>query len=195
MLSIKIPETELYDENSNSFIDIKETELQLEHSLISLSKWECKWNKALLSRLNENKSLEETIDYIKAMTINRNKVDPNVYMALTRKNIQDIYDYINAPMTAVYFPEDKEKMFGMRDTPTAEVIYYWMISLNIPFECEKWHLNRLMALIRVCDIKNEAVSKNAAGSNSRRGRRPNRSSLKNRNALNESRLRQYNTSG
>lgn len=194
MLTITIPETELYDENKNEFINIDATVLQLEHSLVSLSKWESKWHKAFLSKKNEKKTAEETLDYIRAMTIN--DVDPNVYMGLTSKNIQEIYDYINNPMTAVYFPDNKdEKQFGMKDTPTSELIYYWMISLNIPFECQNWHLNRLMALIRVCDIKNEAAYNNSKKSNSRKHKHPNHNSYRDRRLLNESRLKEYGTSG
>lgn len=185
MLTITVPGSEFFNDATQEFITTKDTVLQLEHSLISLSKWECKWNKALLSK--RPKTSEETIDYIRCMTINSN-VDPFVYASLTKKNLSDIHDYMDAPMTAVYFSEKEQKSFN-RDTPTAELIYYWMISLGIPFECQKWHLNRLLALIRVCDIKNEATSKG------NKNTRTKPSQYKDRRALNESRLRKYGTKG
>lgn len=150
MLQITIPETELYNNDTQEFIPVKEQVLQLEHSLVSLSKWESKWCKAFLSK--KEKTFEETVDYIKCMTITQN-VKPEVYNCLTNDNIIQINKYIEAPMTATYIPEDK-KATGSRDVVTAELIYYWMITLGIPFECQKWHLNRLLSLIKVCNVKN-----------------------------------------
>ena len=173
MLQITIPAGERWDEGKQEFIQVKGHTLQLEHSLISLSKWESKWCKAFLS--NKDKTYEETMDYIKCMTITPN-VDPDIYNYLTSDNINQINEYIGAPMTAAYFSEDKSRKAG-REVVTAELIYYWMISLNIPFECQKWHLNRLLALIRVCNIKNqppkkmskrEIMSRNAALNAARR---------------------------
>ena len=151
MLRITIPGSkELWDERKQEFIPPTEPRtIQLEHSLVSLSKWESTWNKAFLS--SKEKTNEETIDYIRCMTITQN-VDSAIYYRLSRDNIQQINDYIAAPMTATYFRDDKI-MGHSRDTITAELIYYWMIALNIPFECQKWHLNRLFALIKVCSIK------------------------------------------
>ena len=173
MLQITIPAGERWDEGKQELIQVKGHTLQLEHSLISLSKWESKWCKAFLS--NKDKTYEETMDYIKCMTITPN-VDPDIYNYLTSDNINQINEYIGAPMTATYFSEDKSRKAG-REVVTAELIYYWMISLNIPFECQKWHLNRLLALIRVCNIKNqppkkmskrEIMSRNAALNAARR---------------------------
>ena len=175
MLQITIPAGERWDEGKQEFIQVKGHTLQLEHSLISLSKWESKWCKAFLS--NKDKTYEETMDYIKCMTITPN-VDPDIYNYLTSDNINQINEYIGAPMTATYFSEDKSRKAG-REVVTAELIYYWMISLNIPFECQKWHLNRLLALIRVCNIKNqppkkmskrEIMSRNAALNAARRSK-------------------------
>lgn len=154
MLTITIPGKEYWDDNTEQFLYINGKTLQLEHSLISLSKWESKWNKAFLSK--RDKTYEETLDYIKCMTLTQN-VDPLVYYGLTVENIEQINRYIEAPMTAVYFPNDKGAV--SRDTVTAELIYYWMITLNIPFECQKWHLNRLIALIKVCGMKNSPPKK------------------------------------
>ena len=181
MLKITIPiSPELWDEDKQEFIEAKYQTIQLEHSLISLSKWESKWCKAFLTK--QEKTIEETIDYIKCMTLTSN-VDPDVYNHLSVDNIQEINKYIEAPMTATYFYEDKNSP-GNREQITAELIYYWMIALNIPFECQKWHLNRLLTLIRVCNIKNQPPKKRS------------RSEIMSRNAaLNAARRKQLNTKG
>ena len=155
MLRIIIPSTEMWDEVNEKFVDSKEYVLQLEHSLVSLSKWESKWCKPFLSK--ENKTFEETIDYIRCMTINQNIPD-EVYNCLTGENIREINEYISAPMTATRFSNDVMGK-GSREQITSELIYYWMIALNIPFECQKWHINRLLTLIRVCNIKNQPSKK------------------------------------
>lgn len=172
MLNITIPSTDLFDNRTQEFITIPERKLQLEHSLVSLSKWESKWNKPFLSKTN--KTVEETLDYIRCMTITQN-VDPIVYKGLTTKLINEINNYINAPMTATTFSgKDADTS---REVVTSELIYYWMISLNIPMECQRWHLNRLLTLIRVCNVKNtppkkmskrEIMSRNAALNAARR---------------------------
>lgn len=154
MLSIVVPEREYYDEDKNEFIHSKETTLQLEHSLVSLSKWESKWNKPFLS--SKDKTDEEILDYIRCMTITQN-VDPSVYLRLSKQNVEQIVNYINLPMTATTF-SDRENG-KKREIITAEIVYYWMISLNVPFECQKWHLNRLLTLIKVCSIKNTPPKK------------------------------------
>lgn len=149
MLTITVPSIEQYDETKNEFISSKEVELVLEHSLVSLSKWESKWCKPFLSK--EEKSTEETLDYIACMTITKH-VDPNVYRNLTAGVISEVNDYIGKPMTATTVSHMPGRT--NREIVTAELIYYWMIALNIPFECQKWHLNRLLTLINVCNIKN-----------------------------------------
>ena len=154
MLKIFVPSGELYDERSERFITVNGRELQLEHSLVSLSKWESKWKKPFLS--NAPKSREETIDYIRCMTTSQN-VDPNVYLGLTDMNIDAVNRYIDDPMTATTFKNSQKK--PNRQIVTSEIIYYWMISLEIPMECQKWHLNRLLTLIRVCDEKNQPGKK------------------------------------
>ena len=155
MLKIIIPSTEMWDEVNEKFVYSKEQVLQLEHSLVSLSKWESKWCKPFLSK--ENKTFEETIDYIRCMTINQNIPD-EVYNCLTGENIREINEYISAPMTATRFSNDAAGKRS-REQITSELIYYWMIALNIPFECQKWHINRLLTLIRVCNIKNHPSKK------------------------------------
>ena len=180
MLQITIPAVELWDERKQEFVITKEQTLQLEHSLVSISKWESKWCKPFLSK--QEKTLEETLDYIKCMTITQN-VDPEVYNYLTNENIEEINKYIEAPMTATYFSDDKT-VKPSREQITAELIYYWMIALNIPFECQNWHLNRLLTLIKVCNIKNQPPKKRS------------RKEIMSRNAaLNAARRKQLNTKG
>lgn len=155
MLTITTPATEVFDEKTQTFFTVKEQTLVLEHSLVSLSKWESKWCKPFLTQ--DEKTLEETIDYIKCMTITQN-VDPSVYNFLNHSNIQEINQYIQNPMTATTFNDDNQKGRG-KEIVTSELIYYWMIALNIPMECQKWHLNRLLTLVRVCNVKNAPPKK------------------------------------
>ena len=159
MLQITIPSAEQWDEKNQTFIVTKEQKLQLEHSLVSLSKWESKWCKPFLTK--QEKTIEETIDYIRCMTLTQN-VNPNVYNLLTNENITQVNEYIEAPMTATWFTDDKMRKPN-KEQITAELVYYWMIALNIPFECQKWHLNRLLTLIRVCEIKNQPPKKMSKG--------------------------------
>ena len=154
MLNIVIPETEEFDPRDGTFTIRKKEVLCLEHSLVSLSKWESKWKKPFLTETE--KTPEETMDYIRCMTIN--SVDPSVYRRLTRSAIEKINEYIADPMTATTIREDPNQKKS-REVVTAELIYYWMIALQIPFECQKWHLNRLIMLIRVCNIKNAPPKK------------------------------------
>ena len=180
MLKITIPETECYDEVRGIFVKTKEQKLHLEHSLVSLSKWEAKWKKPFLSR--EPHSMEETLDYIRCMTITQN-VDPDVYYAITPSIVKEINDYIEDSMTATWF-NDKNNQKPNREVITAEIIYYWMISLQIPIEFEKWHLNRLLTLIRVCNIKNAPEKKMSK-----------RENLASRKMLNDARRKRYGTRG
>lgn len=156
MLKILVKGRELYDERTEEFISSKDTVLQLEHSLVSLSKWESKWHKPFLND-REPKTDEEMTDYIRCMTITQN-VDPSVYYALSTENIMEIKEYMEDKMTATWF-SDKNNPKSRQKQVTAELIYYWMISLEIPFECQKWHLNRLLTLIRVCNIENAPKKK------------------------------------
>lgn len=151
MLQITIPPVELWDERKEEFFHTKEQTLQLEHSLVSLSKWESRWEKSFL--FTKEKTTEEVLDYIRCMTLTQN-VKPETYYLLTQDNITEVENYIKAPMTATTFSENK-KGKPNREIVTAEIIYQWMIALNIPFECRKWHLNQLLTLIKVCTIKSE----------------------------------------
>lgn len=180
MLRLVIPSIELYDEKTQEFINSKSYELQLEHSLVSLSKWESKWQKPFLTA--KDKTNQETIDYIRCMTISQN-VDPLAYNFIRQKEIDVITEYIDAPMTATTFSQPDQKPTN-KEVITAEVIYYWMIAFNIPFECQKWHLNRLLTLINVCNIKNQPKKK--------MGRK---AAMNQQRALNEARKAKLNTKG
>lgn len=151
MLQIMVPASEKYDESRGEFIYNNAVTLKLEHSLLSISKWEARWNVPFLD--NRQKSNEEMIDYIRCMTLN-SKVSPEVYYGLTAENYNDISKYINSSMTATTFHEQHGGK-SSSEIITSELIYYWMVTYNIPFECEKWHLQRLLTLIRICNIKNE----------------------------------------
>lgn len=160
-LEIFIPKEagEMYDESTNTFSYLfDDTTLQLKHSLLSLRKWECKWHKVFLDRYHE-KTEEETKDYVKCMTINKG-VNPAVYDHLPSKCLVEIKKYIEDPMTATWFsdsPDDKPT--GPVPTQTSETIYADMIQLNIPVEFQKWHLNSLLTLIKVCAIRQQPPKK------------------------------------
>ena len=151
MLNIFVAESELYDEEHQIFIYTHPIELHLEHSLVSISKWETKWKKPFLDN-SKPKTTEESLDYIRCMTINQN-VDPMVYSALSKSDMKKIDEYINTSMTATWF-NDRNPKTPTREVITSELIYYQMIAFGIPFECQKWHLSRLLTLIRICSIKN-----------------------------------------
>lgn len=182
MLNITIQDTQLWDEEKEEFINVKGQTLQLEHSLLSLSKWESKWCKPFITE--KNKTFEETMDYVKCMTLKPN-VDDNVYKCLTAENIAAIDQYINHPATATTFSNNiKGSGKSSKEILTAELIYYLMVTFNIPFECQKWHLNRLITLIKICEIKNQPPSKMSKGD-----------VLRNQAAINAARRKQLNSKG
>lgn len=154
MLQLVIPDLEIFDESKSVFITTKGQTIQLEHSLVSISKWESKWNKPFLSK--DSKTIEETIDYIRCMTITQNVLS-HVYGNITNENIDTVSKYITAPMSATWFSDDNKGT--SKEIITSEIIYYWMITYTIPFECQKWHLNKLLTLIKVCSKKNEQPKK------------------------------------
>lgn len=180
MLKITIPETQEWDEEHEVFITSESQSLCLEHSLVSLSKWEEKWHKYFIG--NDSLTNEELVDYIRCMTITQN-VDPEVYYAIDDKVMKEITDYINDPHTATWFKDNKNQKPN-REVITSEIIYYWMIALQIPFECQKWHLNKLLTLIRVCNEKNAPNKKRS------------RSEILSENRkLNEARKKMHHTHG
>lgn len=181
MLRLEIPAREMYDERNGEFITIESQVLELEHSLVALSEWESKWCKPFISK--EPKTQEETLDYIKCMTLTPN-VDPLVYTFLSNEHIEQINKYMEAPMTATTF-SNTGKGRSSSEYITNELIYYWMTALTIPFDpCETWHLNRLLTLVQVCNLKNQPPKKMS------------RRAVMNQNAmLNEARRAQYNAKG
>ncbi len=178
MLDIYVEESEQYNEETNEFITVKPQTLKLEHSLVSISKWESRWHKPFLN--SDEKTLEEIFDYIKCMTVNQ--VNPFIYDALTENNFNDIQQYINDPMTATTIKDIPGKRNN--EIITSELIYYWMVTLQIPFECEKWHINRLLTLIKVCNIKNQPSKK-----------MPRKEILNQNRILNQARRSKYHTKG
>lgn len=183
MLTIRIKKGELYDEERNEFIEQKDQVLCLEHSLVSVSKWEAKWHKPFMDD-RFPKTKEEIIDYIRCMTITQN-VDPSVYYLMSEENLKKVQEYIEDPATATWFSDTKKKPFS-RKVITSEVIYYWMVALQIPFECQKWHLNRLLTLIKVCNEENKPQDKK---------NRNMRELMSQRAALNEARKKRLHTRG
>ena len=154
MLTITVPEGEIYNEETNEFVYTKETTLRLEHSLVSISKWESKWKTPFLGK--EKKTQAQVLDYIKCMTTTQN-VPEHVFLCLSPKNFDEIGQYIEDPRTATWFSDNNNRPTS--EVVTSELIYYWMTAFNIPFECQKWHLNRLLTLIKVCSIKNQSNEK------------------------------------
>lgn len=157
MLSIIVEGNDFFNEVTNEFTTVGNFELKLEHSLISLSKWESKFQKPFLS--SPDKSTEEVMTYIKFMLIDET-VGFDKIKELSQTNLVEIQNYIESPQSATTFGElPSQKSYGRNEIITAELIYYWLVAFNIPFECEAWHLNRLFALIKVCNIKNSPQKK------------------------------------
>lgn len=181
MLKITIPKQEFWDEAKQEFINIEEKTLQLEHSLISVKKWEAKWHKPFLGA--GEKTVEETIDYIKCMTLTQN-VDPNVYYGITNNIIDQVSKYIEDPMTATTIWE-RGGGLPKKEKITAEVLYCAMVERNIPFECQKWHLNQLIMLIRVFNERNKPEGK----------KRSSREIAKEQAAINAARRKAHNSKG
>lgn len=181
MLLLTIPDKEYYDETKNEFITVKGQTIQLEHSLVSISKWEAKWKQPFLDRRQE-KTVEQTLDYIRCMTITQN-VRPELYYSLSDKQIGVIEAYILDPMTATWFSKNDDQPKN-RKIMTSEVIYWEMIALQIPFECQKWHLNRLLTLIQVCNAENSPKKKMSA-----------KDAMEQRRALNAARKKKLGTRG
>ena len=180
MLYITIPAQELFDESKQEFVNLKEQTLQLEHSLVSISKWESKWCTPFYAK--REKTAEETMDYIKCMTITQNVKD-EVYERFTRANIDEVLKYIESPMTATTITRPK-KSGPNKENVTSELVYHWMIDLGIPFECQKWHINRLLTLIDVRNVKTQPPKKVGK-----------RETINTYAMLNEARKKQLNTRG
>lgn len=154
MLTINVLLSEEFDDDLEKFV-VQAYQLELEHSLASLSKWESKYEKPFLS--NEKKAPEETLDYVRMMSLDP-KVPEEVYQKLSLSNVEEINAYINAGMTATWFRELPNQKKS-HEVITAEVMYHWLVALNIDMECQFWHLNRLVTLVRVVNDKNQPKKK------------------------------------
>lgn len=187
MLELLIKGGELFNSSTNEFIQVQPVKLQLEHSLISISKWEAKWKKPFNETdKTKQKTTEEFLDYIRCMTINKN-IDPLIYMSLSNDELEKIIEYIDDSMTATWFSEITENSVSFssrREIITSELIYYYMIKAGIPLECEKWHFNRLLTLIRVFGIKDGGEKKMTK-----------RQILNQNKTLNEQRKKKFGTKG
>ena len=154
MLTIQLAATELFDNERQTFIPLPAATLQLEHSLLSISKWEQKWKKSFLDK-NAVRTVAESRDYVRCMTINH--ADPTAYMRLGEADMDKIQKYINDPASATVIKRQAGK--GSSEILTSELIYYRMVEAGIPFECQKWHLNRLITLINIYGEKQKTPQK------------------------------------
>jgi hypothetical protein len=155
MLLILVGEEEMFNDETQEFIQVEQFSLELEHSLASLSKWESKFEKPFLG--NSPHTKKETFEYLKMMVVTEN-VPSEIFERLSRDNLESINEYIDSKQSATIFNEMPNRK-SSREIITSELIYYWMVAFTIPFECEHWHLNRLFALIRICGIKNSKDQK------------------------------------
>ena len=181
MIRISTPSGEIFDEKTQEFKTVEGQTVLLEHSLRSLAKWEARWKKPFLT--NKEKTRAETIDYVRCMSTTPG-VNPSIFDMLTDESLNKISQYINDPMTATTFSERDQHKRPSREIITAELIYYWMVALQIPFECQDWHLNKLLTLIRICEIKNQPKKKGNT-----------REDLNRRNQLNRARKQRMGTAG
>jgi hypothetical protein len=181
VLTIVIPAEDYYDDELEEFIVNEEVVLELEHSLASLSKWESTFEKPFLTR--EAKPPEEVFAYFEAMVLTP-KFPRGIFARAPEEVIRQIGDYIDAKRSATWFNDSQMATGGSSETITSELVYYWMVSHKIPFVCESWHLNRLLTLIRVCNVKNGKQTKMTPSER-----------LTQQRALNEQRRREFGTSG
>ena len=165
MLTLKTQDVEAFNTSEELFENIPGRTIRLEHSLVSVSKWERRWKKPFLN--TDEKTAEEILDYIRVMTITQN-IPELFYSTLTEANINEVIQYINNPMTATTFSDSTN--MPSREIITAEIIYFWVITFNIPIECQKWHLNRLLTLVKVCSIKNNPKAQHKLSKDGSRAR-------------------------
>jgi len=180
VLTIQVPLAEGFDNSTQKFVETEFFKLELEHSLFSLSKWEMKYEKPFLT--SDDKSAEETAYYIRCM-IQTPDVPDEVIKKITKQNLEDINQYIAAKMTATWFTEPKNAPQN-REIITNELMYYWMVALQIPWEAQYWHLNRFLTLIKVCNHKNQPPKKMSRRELAQRHRE-----------INEQRRREYGSNG
>lgn len=150
MLTIVIEGEESFNNEEQTFETLNDVVIELEHSLLSVSKWESKFQKPFLAA--GKKTSEELFEYLKAMVVTPS-IDLDVLYSCSQKNLDTIQEYIDSSQSATTFGVMPERQ-GLGEVITSELIYYWIVAFKIPFECQTWHLNRLFALIRICNIKN-----------------------------------------
>lgn len=155
MLKLEIPDREGFNERTMEFVEIKGCTLHLEHSLIAISKWESKWHKPFLSK--EKHSIVEIKDYVRCMCLDSN-IDEKVFQFLTQRDLNIIMEYIDDPMSGTTFGKQDDNEEN-KEIMSSELLYYYMVANEIPFECQKWHINRLLTLLRICGIKNSVNTK------------------------------------
>ena len=155
MLQLKLPKIRLFKEATEEYVYYEPLTVKLEHSLISIQRWESKWHKSFLSA--ESLTQEELFDYIRCMSLNPD-IDPTFVSRLTPDDFNKIREYMNEPMTATVIHRSKPRG-GRPPIITAELIYYWMTAYNIPFECSKWHIKQLLTLVEVCSVKSNPGGK------------------------------------
>ena len=179
MLKIIVPAGELFDPKTETFTYTKATELTLEHSLVAISKWESKWE---IPFLNTELTHDQFVDYVRCMTITQ-LVDPNIYLTMTPAILTRIRSYMDAKMSAAVIHSDRQNNHESSKFVTADLIYYWMVALRIPFECQKWHINRLLMLIRIAEIEQNPNKKLSKAESAKRHHATNaarRAKMKNR---------------
>ncbi len=180
MLTINVAMQEGYDREKREFVTLVGFDLNLEHSLVSLSKWESEFKKPFLS--DKPKTDDQTLWYIKAMILNE-EVPEDLFARLKPSHAESINEYINDSMTATWFNETADRRRNS-EVITAEIIYYWMIEFGIPVEFQHWHLNRLLTLIKVCNQKKTPPKKMSQ-----------REILQRQRELNEQRRAEHGTAG
>lgn len=146
---------DFFDESTEEFISFKGCRFKIEHSLVSLAKWESKWK---VPFLHTQLTRAQWIDYVRCMTITQN-VDPLTYRVISNPLLKEIQDYVNESQTATTIKDNTPNRPRKKEIVTAEIIYFWMLSYQVPVEFEKWHLSRLLTLIEVCAIKNDTSSR------------------------------------
>ena len=178
MLVIEIPKQEVFLDEKQEFSHVGPFKIQLEHSLLSISKWESEWCKPFLTA--DKKTEKENLDYIRCMGVSQH-IDDNVLSLLTEKDVMTIAEYMQSKKSATTFTMSGS---SNREVVTSELIYYWMTMFNIPFECQKWHIDRLLTLIRICNVKSAP------------GKKMSKAEILQRNkTINAQRKKMYNTSG
>ena len=156
MLTISLINQDFFDAETSEFIEYPDMEIQLEHSLISMSKWESLFEKPFLAP--GQRSRDEVLSYIGCMILTPG-IDSSVVNRLGNNELSLIDAYISSKQSATTFGDLPARNKSSGETITSELIYYWMVAFNIPFECQTWHLNRLFSLIRILNLKQEKPKK------------------------------------